>query len=632
MSSAYNKFSFYDLIKLKLAEYCDNDFFLDNYAVPRTEDVTFEKKNNLIIILLESMSNHLHVSDETVSYIPQLESLYATYQHHEQLYNCRNTTWTIGALTSWCFGVPLNLPGSIDGNSYEAGNFLPNAASIFDILKKNDYSSWLFMGSSAQFAGTNYLFERGDYTVYDLEYFREKNKITEQNRSNWGLYDFFLYDEMYKKYLELREQNKPFVLFMQTIDTHAPGFAPKNKVHYGDIRDSWLNADDMLYAFLKKMAPFLETDNINILIFGDHIVMGEYDALNAQDSLFNLFAGKHIPQIPESKLTQNINPMDIAPTILQAAGAKWNNDQFGLGISIFSTEKSFSEREGREGLDEKLLYHSKFYDNFFKNGFDKFYGELHKALKENSVDFKKFYNEKGVTDEQAYIAHGSGVHEYTYTNSYEGLLDALQRGFKFIELDLLITTDNVIIGGHDWSYFKNLIGYPDDNDSPVSYEEIKNEKINKKYSVLSSKEICAVMKKYPDFYLVTDKIQNYSLLLKQIPFPERMIVEVFTLNDYYNALKAGIKYPALCVYTAEAAKNALNQGIPMLTGNAQMMADDPKLLEYMTKAHKEGTVIFLFGYGKTVSNRYFMKRFMGKAFSKYYVDRDYHKIIEENLK
>ena len=56
--------------------------------------------------------------------------------------------------------------------------------------------------------------------------------------------------------------------------------------------------------------------------------------------------------------------MDIAPTILQAAGAKWNNDRFGLGVSIFSEEESFSQKEGKENLDEKLLYYSKFYDSF----------------------------------------------------------------------------------------------------------------------------------------------------------------------------------------------------------------------------------------------------------------------------
>ncbi len=93
--------------------------------------------------------------------------------------------------------------------------------------------------------------------------------------------------------------------------------------------------------------------------------MGEFSAVNARGTLFNLFAGRAMPEIPKSKLTQPVNPMDIAPTILQAAGAKWNNDRFGLGVSIFSEEESFSQKEGKENLDEKLLYYSKFYDSFF---------------------------------------------------------------------------------------------------------------------------------------------------------------------------------------------------------------------------------------------------------------------------
>lgn len=355
------------MITVKKEEYkAENDFFLHNYQVPDAEDVIFERKNNLIIIMLESITAELYVTaDDTADYLPHLKSLYSTYPHHEKLYNCTNTNWTIAALTSWIYGVPLKLPGYVDGNTYKIGNFLPHALSIFDIIRENGYVSYLLMGSNVQFAGTNYLFERGNFTVYDLLYYHNQNKVDEYNKSPWGIFDFFLYDELYKKYLDLREEETPFILFMQTIDTHNPGYCPKESIQYGDIRDSWMQADILLYNFIKKMKPFLETDNVNILIIGDHMVHGSLSALNSGASLFNLFLGKSMPQIPESKLTQTINPMDIAPTILQAAGAKWNNDQFGLGISIFSEEKSFSEREGRKNLDEKLLYYSKFYDTFF---------------------------------------------------------------------------------------------------------------------------------------------------------------------------------------------------------------------------------------------------------------------------
>lgn len=363
----YNTFSFSEWIKMRYTEYAEeNDFILQNYAVPEPADIVFEKKNNLIIILLESFTANLRASEnDTTCYIPKVETFYARYQHHGHMINCKGTTWTIGALTSWFFGLPLKLPYWVDKNEYLTDSFLPHAESVFDILQENGYANYLFMGSSANFAAMNALFKRGGFIIYDKEYFAEQNRITEKNQSEWGVRDFFLYDEVFKKYEELREQKKPFVLFMQTIDTHFPGYCLEEKRKYHDIRDSWLDADAMLSAFLKKMEPFLGIDPVTVILCGDHTPMGKTIAFNRKRPLFNLFAGRDVPQIPESKLAQNINPMDIAPTILQAAGARWNNDQFGLGVSIFSEDKSFSETEGIPALDEKLLYYSKFYDTFF---------------------------------------------------------------------------------------------------------------------------------------------------------------------------------------------------------------------------------------------------------------------------
>lgn len=338
---------------------------MHNYAVPKMEDVVFEKKNNIIIISLESITTNLRFTEnDTTRYLPQLESLYSIYQHHENLYNCEGTKWTLGALTAWFFGIPLKTPRGVDGNGYTSGSFLPHALSVFDVLKQNGYRSYMVIGSPAAFSGKNYLFNRGDTVIYDLDYFKEHNKITAQNKSGWGVNDSFVYEEAYKKYEELREQDTPFILFIESADTHFPaGECPQEKRKYNDIRDAWFNADAMLAAFLKTMEKYLDTDPVIILIAGDHYPMGELCSIN-RESCFNLLAGKEVPQIPERKRTQTVNPMDIAPTILHAAGAKWNNDQFGLGISIFSQEKSLSEREGVH-LDKLLKYYSKFYDSFY---------------------------------------------------------------------------------------------------------------------------------------------------------------------------------------------------------------------------------------------------------------------------
>lgn len=261
--------------------------------------------------------------------------------------------------------------------------------------------------------------------------------------------------------------------------------------------------------------------------------------------------------------------------------------------------------------------------------------ELRKMLEKSDTNFKQFYNEQGFTDEKAYIAHGSGVNEYVYTDCCEGIADSIQRGFKFIELDLLVTSDNVIIGGHDWQHFKQLIGEIEINDealSPLSYDMIRNKKINGTYTVVSSKEICQFLEKYPDFYLVTDKIRDYTLLLEQIPFPDRLVVEVFSFEDYYRALLAGIKYPAYCFTLDKKCFAAvLKNKIPMITVSSRWIFNEDNFKEKLKKLHESGVVILCYHHIDEACEKNFMRENMGKLFSKFYVDRDYREIIKENM-
>lgn len=69
------------------------------------------------------------------------------------------TTWTIGALTAWAFGIPLKLPYGVSGNGYKGSNFLPHAVGVFDIMEQNGYVSHFVLGSDCKFSGKNNLFK-----------------------------------------------------------------------------------------------------------------------------------------------------------------------------------------------------------------------------------------------------------------------------------------------------------------------------------------------------------------------------------------------------------------------------------------------------------------------------------------
>ena len=81
--------------------------------------------------------------------------------------------------------------------------------------------------------------------------------------------------------------------------------------------------------------------------------------------IFNLFHGD-LPPVPEKKRDGYFSALDMAPTLLQAAGARWRNDQFGLGISLFSDRPTLLEQYGPEKLDEILSGWSPFYRTLYE--------------------------------------------------------------------------------------------------------------------------------------------------------------------------------------------------------------------------------------------------------------------------
>lgn len=65
----------------------------------------------------------------------------------------------------------------------------------------------------------------------------------------------------------------------------------------------------------------------------------------------------------------------------------------------------------------------------------------------NGDDMHRFYVNDGYTSPNAYIAHGGGIRKYVLDNTLEAAQDSIRRGFRFIEFDLLVTSDGHLVGG-----------------------------------------------------------------------------------------------------------------------------------------------------------------------------------------
>lgn len=160
------------------------------------------------------------------------------------------------------------------------------------------------------------------------------------------------------------------------------------------------------------------------------------------------------------------------------------------------------------------------------------------------------------TNADGFIAHGGGgIDDKTYTNSMEAVAESMRRGYRMIELDLLVTTDGFIVAAHDWKSFRRRTGHAPDaiNDQPMSAAEFRSKKIDSRYTPLDEEAIRVTFQKHPDLILVTDKIHDFSRLVRAFPFQERVIVEVFSPQEVLRAKANGVVNPMLSVGNLEAS-------------------------------------------------------------------------------
>ena len=266
--------------------------------------------------------------------------------------------------------MPLKLPSFVDGNNYHSKRgFLPGAQSIFEIFKKNGYTMVMVLGSDSNFSGQRTLFTtHGEFRVLDRQYWQMQGwSLEEHAGTGWGFNDEFVLDRAFDEYKKLKKENKPFVLFVETVDTHAPeGFAPKNKRKYNDIRDPYVYEDELLANFSDQIKTF-EPSNTALAIIGDHYFMGTPSFLPdySKRRIFNLFWSSNIKNGLRLREDKNISALDIAPTLLELAGGRWENHQYGLGVSVFSSEPNLLEKHGLNKLNQMLSKRSKRYDEFY---------------------------------------------------------------------------------------------------------------------------------------------------------------------------------------------------------------------------------------------------------------------------
>jgi len=193
------------------------------------------------------------------------------------------------------------------------------------------------------------------------------------------------------------------------------------------------------------------------------------------------------------------------------------------------------------------------------------------------------------------IAHAvGGIDKIKYTNSEEAVLLSIKKGFKLIELDLITTKDNKIVAANNWISFRKYSNCC--ANSIPTLNEFNKIKILNKYTPLDSRKINKIFLENKDLILITDKIENFDLINNSFNFDKsRIIVEIFTRENYFKAIDKGIKnplYSATIEHRKDEKKFIKNYKIPMISISSFEFINNKKYFERL----KKETNIIIFVY------------------------------------
>ncbi|MDR0934508.1 MAG: sulfatase-like hydrolase/transferase [Burkholderiaceae bacterium] len=365
----------------------DSRFFETWYKSVHPEDVVFSRKNNLILIELESIeetfNNEKLMGEKLMPKLSALRNEYLSFYGYKPV---NGTDWTVAALTGFTLGLPLHKPDGIQGNVL-GNSFLPSAHSILSVFEKNGYRLFFMLGTNGRFAGQNAMFSTHapSTKIIDFTWFREHASPDELQRKRVGgeeerfvegksrrVFDATVFDAA-KRQLVSMPTDKPFVFVMQTMDTHTNLCeSDRTAQKYNDMRDCIISADAMAYDFARWAMAQPFASHTTIVLMGDHPIMQDsFGDISLPESkwereTYNVFINP-VPVLKPHDQHRVFASFDMAPTLLEAVGARLPDGRFGIGTSLFHTQtKTLLETTGIEYYEQEMKKGSALYRSFHK--------------------------------------------------------------------------------------------------------------------------------------------------------------------------------------------------------------------------------------------------------------------------
>ncbi len=142
------------------------------------------------------------------------------------------------------------------------------------------------------------------------------------------------------------------------------------------------------------------------------------------------------------------------------------------------------------------------------------------------------------------VAHGGGAYKgYETTNSVEALNHAIASGYKIIELDMELSSDNKIIMLHDWDRTA-MHYYGTSFPKKLSQSSFMKLSVYGELEVLTFDKLAAVLAKNPDIRIITDtkgdNLELLSVIREKYPdMTDRLIPQIYDYDQWQKVKELG---------------------------------------------------------------------------------------------
>ena len=284
------------------------------------------------------------------NWIPELTQLAQENTTFSNYKNGYTMNFTMGSLIAMLCGIPCNYLVSINKIGEHSASIAPNAYSLGQILQDNGYTTFALKSARKQFSGTDIFLESHGFqdTLGLDELVNHPARVHPVEK--WGLNDSDTY-EILKDKIRTVPKDKPFCGIFVTVLTHMQVQETQEEV-LSNIRTTSKLAKNFV-DWLQENYP-----NTTIVLVGDHTRMGKHFQNIPNRRIYNTFIN---PCIIPANTNRTFWASDLLPSILESIGFQIENHRLGLGVSIFSSEKTLIESLGNKKLIQELKKKNQLY-------------------------------------------------------------------------------------------------------------------------------------------------------------------------------------------------------------------------------------------------------------------------------